>query len=352
MEERILVLENIGKIKKAKINITGLSVIAGKNDSGKSTVGKVMMALIKSYNIGRNKQKKRFTENAENERQIPFMKREINRLIGLLFDGEISQYGKIELNLSGEKFEINIKDDTCVNFLVPNNQSQYYYLDCTFIQSPLVWDLFTFFDSVKIIQENNKIYGGGTELDYPYLLWDLYQKMTLNPLKGNFIDAKHIKRVKKEIADIIKGNFAKDSNRKFKFYRDNQELSLKNIAVGIKQFGIVQTLLNNNRLTPKGFFIFDEPENHLHPTWQIEFARILVKLSKQNIPIMINSHSPYFIEALEKYSKEYGANVNFYLADDEKIEKIGDSNHKTLELIFDKLDEPFQIFDELKEKNG
>lgn len=344
MEERILVLENIGKIKKAKINITGLSVIAGKNDSGKSTVGKVMMALIKSYNISRNKQKKGYAKNIE---------KGFNNLIRLLFDGKISddnQYSKIELKLGKEKsYMINIKDNKCVNFIAPNSQYESDYLDCTFIQSPFVWDLFAFFDKVKTIAENNKIYGGGVELEYPYLLWDLYQKMTLDPLKGNFTN---IENIKKKIVGIIQGFFLKQNNKQFVFCRDNKEFSLKNIAVGIKQLGVLQTLLNNNRLTPKGFFIFDEPENHLHPTWQIEFASILVKLCKENIPIMVNSHSPYFIEALEKYSKEYGANVHFHLASNGKIEKIEDSNYKTLELIFDKLNEPFQIFDELKEKNG
>lgn len=352
MEERVLVLENIGKIKKATINISGLSVIAGKNDNGKSTIGKVMMALIKAYNISRNKQKQSYAENAEKRLSVESSKI-FNRLIGLLFDGEISQHGRIELKVDEEKsYKVDIKDDECVNFETPNNQGENDYFDCTFIQTPFVWDLFDFFDNVKTIEENNKIYGGGTELEYPYLLWDLYQKMMLSPLKGNFMNTKDIKRIKKEIADIIKGNFAKDSNRKFKFYRDNQELSLKDIAVGIKQFGIVQILLNNNRLTPKGFFIFDEPENHLHPIWQIEFARILVELSKQSVPIMVNSHSPYFIEAFEKYSKKYDANVHFHLAHDGKIEKVKDDNDKTLELVFDTLGKPFRIFDELEEENG
>jgi predicted ATPase len=37
-----LVLENIGLLKKAEINLNHLTVIAGENDNGKSTVGKVI----------------------------------------------------------------------------------------------------------------------------------------------------------------------------------------------------------------------------------------------------------------------------------------------------------------------
>lgn len=43
-----LIIDKIGKIEHAELNINGLTVIAGKNDTGKSTVGKVLYALIKS----------------------------------------------------------------------------------------------------------------------------------------------------------------------------------------------------------------------------------------------------------------------------------------------------------------
>lgn len=41
-------LSNFGKIKNAEIKVDGLTVIAGKNDTGKSTIGKSLYAVIKS----------------------------------------------------------------------------------------------------------------------------------------------------------------------------------------------------------------------------------------------------------------------------------------------------------------
>ena len=41
---------NIGKVGNAVIDLSGLSVIAGANDSGKSTIGKTIFALIKALN--------------------------------------------------------------------------------------------------------------------------------------------------------------------------------------------------------------------------------------------------------------------------------------------------------------
>ena len=43
-----LQLKNIGMIKKANVKIDGLTVIAGENDTGKSTVGKIIFCIIKA----------------------------------------------------------------------------------------------------------------------------------------------------------------------------------------------------------------------------------------------------------------------------------------------------------------
>ncbi|MDE6925744.1 MAG: hypothetical protein K2O97_09360 [Acetatifactor sp.] len=42
-------IENISKIGMADIDIDGITVIAGSNNTGKSTVGKVLFALMNSF---------------------------------------------------------------------------------------------------------------------------------------------------------------------------------------------------------------------------------------------------------------------------------------------------------------
>lgn len=47
-----LVLKNIGKVQNATVEINGITVIAGENDTGKSTVGKALFSVFNSfYNI-------------------------------------------------------------------------------------------------------------------------------------------------------------------------------------------------------------------------------------------------------------------------------------------------------------
>ncbi len=329
-------LENIGIVKEANINLEGLSVIAGENDTGKSTVGKILMALIKTHNMSKWKTKK--------SNKIWSKGKAFDKLINLLFNGELKNNGKIVLSEDHNTiYKVRIERDGCASF--ESNDRD--YVDCTFIQSPLVWDLFDFFTKVRLGNDNARIYGGGYELSYPYLLWDLYQKMGLRPLKKSL----NFEELKKEIVSIIDGHFLQINKEVYKFYRKNEEISIENVATGIKQFGILQVLINNHRITPQGFLIFDEPENHLHPTWQILFAKILVKLSTKHIPILINTHSPYVVEAIYKYGIYFKTRINFHVSLESKIEQV-ENNEKTMELIFEKLNKPFKTFDELDIENG
>jgi predicted ATPase len=44
-------LTNIGMLESATVKLNGLTIIAGENDTGKSTVGKILFCIIKA--IGR-----------------------------------------------------------------------------------------------------------------------------------------------------------------------------------------------------------------------------------------------------------------------------------------------------------
>ena len=62
-----LSLENIGKVKSAEINIEGITVIAGENNTGKSTVGK---ALYSVFNGFKNNEQRIKSEIKESLRRV------------------------------------------------------------------------------------------------------------------------------------------------------------------------------------------------------------------------------------------------------------------------------------------
>lgn len=44
-----LKLKNVGKIKHAEIDLQGIAVIAGENNTGKSTIGKMLYCIFDSF---------------------------------------------------------------------------------------------------------------------------------------------------------------------------------------------------------------------------------------------------------------------------------------------------------------
>jgi len=319
-----LKLKNIGIIKKADINIDGLTVIAGENDSGKSTVGKVLYAIMKSI----SKDKKISTISLKNN-------------FNQYFDGEVSNNGnilftqdniKLKIEIDNNNYKINEKElETC--FFIVNNGSS----NVIMIETPLVWNMMELFTKLPMIEDEMAI-----ELEYPKIMKDLHLNLSLKS-KYKGID------ISDTIKDIINGEFLKDDSSNYYFNKDDKKIKLINTATGIKYFGILQTLSNNNHLNQDKILILDEPEVHLHPKWQLKLAELIVILVKNGVKIVVNSHSPYMIEALQRYSEQQKIEdqTNFYLAQDEIIDKIENSNSRTLSEIFEKLSEPFDIFDEM-----
>ena len=55
-----LYLKNIGKVKQASVELNGITVIAGENNTGKSTIGRTLFALFRSFfNIDRRIEEER-----------------------------------------------------------------------------------------------------------------------------------------------------------------------------------------------------------------------------------------------------------------------------------------------------
>ena len=111
-------------------------------------------------------------------------------------------------------------------------------------------------------------------------------------------------------------------------------------------------LLEKGSLKDKDVLILDEPEIHLHPQWQIYYAELIVLLQKQfDLTIIITTHSPYFIDAIEVFSAKHNVSdrVNYYLSDiseDYSVEVKDVTN--SIELIYKKLAEPMQYLESLR----
>jgi predicted ATPase len=312
-----LQLKNIGMIKEANVKIDGLTVIAGENDTGKSTLGKALYALIKEHHN--------------------------------CFGGEDKYYLNIYRQIFKEDFNekhnsitLHLDEGGSISFSSINGISEK-VKDIIFIETPLVWNFTDFFRDIAQVESQMRI-----KLDYPYLMKDLNFKLHIKSASNGL-------NIKEKVTSLMGGEFKKDEMGRYYFDKKGQRIELVNTATGIKYFGIFQVLSQNNYLNKNTVLVLDEPEVHLHPKWQLEMAEIIVELVKSGVKIVVNSHSPYMIEALKRYSELEKVNSDFYLAEDGYINKVNDSNSKTLSKIFEKLSEPFDVFDEMdseKLRNG
>ncbi|HFU4471374.1 TPA: AAA family ATPase, partial [Streptococcus suis] len=94
-------------------------------------------------------------------------------------------------------------------------------------------------------------------------------------------------------------------------------LSINNLSSGMKSFYLLKKLLDNGSIVENSPVILDEPENHLHPEWQLILAEIIILLQKElSLHFLINTHSPYFLRAIEVYADKYQINqkINYYEA--------------------------------------
>ena len=325
-----LQLKNIGMIKEANVKIDGLTVIAGENDTGKSTLGKALYLQLR-FLLDLEKVQKNRRENKSLD--IKEVKR-ASILPKLIFDEQINN-GEINLIINNVNHHFIIDNsDICDENNFKNKIENSIKLPII-IETPLVWNLNKFFNQMANIQSQAGMFGDELSIDYPFLLKDLHFRLTVGISKKSY-------HIEDKIFSIINGEFKKDELGNYYFEQKNKKISLLNTATGIKYFGIFQVLSQNNYLNEDTILILDEPEVHLHPKWQLELAKIIVELVKNGVKIVVNSHSPYMIQALIKYArdKEIVDKTNFYLATKEEEFSTFENVNEDLNQIFSLLAEP------------
>lgn len=426
-----LQLKNIGMIKNSTIKIDGLTVVAGENNSGKSTIGKLIFSLIKSTNrydedLEERKEDKIFSLLEKNYFELrknldiskdnlkelfspQRFRRDINRykidaiiervefLENIKENFSLDIYKKIQNNLENIKnlflsekdieeaqknafrkslisefqgkisnqqttdssfvkvdegknkiIEIKIENDNVTDFTIFD---ELYFSDATFIESPIVVQLSesiqlsrTYFEMLE--ERNNAL----QRANVPLHIKDLNDKLKISLIKESLFEMEELlnrydtKELLSILSTIIDGKLQYNKKiRDFEYIDNNgKRFNSLNTATGIKTFGIIQILIKSGIIDQRSLLILDEPEVHLHPKWQVKYAQLIVELVKNNINVLVTSHSPYMIQALIKYSKDNHIvdKTNFYLATKKDTFADIQNVNKNLNKIFELLAEP------------
>ncbi len=421
-----ITLKNVGYIKEAKVDLTGLNVIAGPNGTGKSTVGKTVFSIIKSiserntivkehrvdiikglcssifYAIQNNLNIKKldpkeasykdFRTLMDNFNYRPFAatllkwldsnsfleardlvvknislvedmeslddksKLSIKRLLDNLLSVfvEISDNDAVKKSLEYMYQEIfreqinNINTHETSEVLFENNG---YSLEYKVSNNS---EILPFSERLKIVNIDSSlkesIFPKVTFLETPLVLQvagcsglPLYWSDLIAKIKLDITSTSSgiNKWVYDEISKVLNGELIHISEKQEFFFvpkgTDNK-LYVNNMASGEKLFGILQRLSKTGSLSSDHLLIFDEPENHLHPQWQVKLAEILTSLVENNISILLTTHSSTLISALRQFAKakDIVKKTKFYFADlDSKtIKNVNSLNEKGEDVIY------------------
>lgn len=267
-----------------------------------------------------------------------------SQIMNITSDNLISKIQFTELN--NNKVDL-VFNDNKIDVVVSDININREFVRPIYIDNPAIIDELSD-NSRSTVANSNKRYNHR---------WHLYNVLRNANLNGNiFSKEKNDKLISIILNEIINGNIM-INGRKSYYELSNapkgSRLSLSNLSTGMKSFSILAILKDSGIFDEIEYVILDEPEIHLHPEWQLKYAELIVLLSKYlNIKFLVTSHSPYFVEAIELYSKKHQMEqkINYY----KSIQKHS-SNHfeiidctEKLDLIYDEMANALFTLEELR----
>lgn len=198
------------------------------------------------------------------------------------------------------------------------------------------------------------VFNDATYIETPLIINDEFDNRFDS--RSSFAD---ILNKKDQAKDSVKENFeyiskyipgqidVKNGKFSYKVAPKATELSLSSMASGVKSFSILKLLAKGGYIGGiSNLLIVDEPENHLHPEWQLKYAELIISLVADGANVILTSHSPYMIEALYYYAKQKNLDENrvaFYYTERIEMENYTIIKEtKDLSIIFDKLSKPLE----------
>lgn len=426
-----LSIRDFAKIKQADIVIDGITVIAGENNTGKSTVGKILFSLFNSLSdIEEKIFNERMREVEKSNEKIMYeyfdgnifyggfdrlyllsnlmissirrnknnsiekieedIRKELykykNSIVGKMDDDLLEEmthklgeniesfleipeenimlevvsgyFSKVFSSQTNSLLDKGSHDNPILALKIKNRQNRLFFQDnrCVKMENEInIIHKAIYIDNPFIVDELSGDYDGLSTMEDE--LKKLILKQNQRDIFEGVVESVRAKEKLKEIYEVLKtvvdGQIIFGQGEEIYLKNDNLDkpLSVHNLSTGIKSFTILKMLLEKGCLKDKDVLILDEPEIHLHPQWQIVYAQLIVLLQKNfDLSIIVTTHSPYFVDALDLFSHKYEINkkVNYYLASNTEKGAIIKRVTDNIDLIYKKMASPIQALDTLR----
>ncbi len=291
----------------AKGNVLPISVIAGANGSGKTTVFNVITQLSELFCPNRNRLVKKKIEFAQlnwlidgKEFSLVYGKKHNENLDAEnsveFINGKTKKRSKIYEKVHRLIHQQEGEDITCFDF--PTNESESeknenklpsilffphhsrYFEDNTRIRGTEVSNETTKFKFVSVYQSPNKFRGSLSS----YLIW------------LDYAEGEHFKKIIKFLNDLNFDGKTFSINRKnlevLVKTRNSQEHKLSELSSGEQNILIILSELRRKLVVPNSIVLIDEIENSLHYAFQIRLLKGLEELQKiVPFQLIISTHS-------------------------------------------------------------
>lgn len=268
--------------------------------------------------------------------------------------------GKLSMNYSS--------NDKCIEAIqefIVNNDSIPIYIENPRIIDLLSNSIIKSKEFIKMIlspsNSYNDIYGQLLSGNFAASLNKSLKKWTKNSQSDDsrmdiIQTEKKVIEMIKELNKLLNGKFiANDYTIRFKDNDIATALDVRNLSTGAKSMAVIERCLSLGIIKEGSILILDEPEIHLHPEWQLKYAEFIIILQKAlNLTILITTHSPQFLRAIECYMDKYEVmdRLNVYSIENGSITNASYSEYGISE-IYDKLSKPYDELQQmLDEKYG
>lgn len=416
-----LQIENFARIKRAELQFDGITVVAGKNNTGKSTVGKVLFALFHSYfRIGELIVNRRWNNIAQVSENILARYRQKNYEVATILGSLRSEAGLSKFLKRNETFDLNkiiddvkkyaketysievaddevlfqeLKSGIAEIINIPDETLEKAWVSLVF-RSTFAGQANSFFNNQQALlslnirnfenvtrladnkcvscQKGSNILFDAFYVDDPFLLdmWgrgrfisSLPRRILLEYIEtassnnediiSTALGQQKLKKVFNMLKTVIPGDFIKRNDRlMLKQEGLSDDILITNLSTGIKSFAMLKCLIEAGNLKKQSILILDEPEVHLHPKWQLLYAELIVLLQKEfQLTILLTTHSPYFLNAIEVYTSKYEVADRFhcYLSDTDRkgMVTFSDVTERT-DSVYQELSEPMEELETMR----